>query len=63
MFDPEKPCDLCGEPSEQICHLCGKIFCYGCIVLVVPKTNFLPSYRCRRCAASLVLSGLGEVMS
>lgn len=62
-----KPCVLCGEPVGGRCPPCGRVICYACTVLVklaMSEGNVEGgiAWRCKECAASLILSDQAELM-
>lgn len=61
-----KPCVLCGEPVGGRCPSCDRFICFGsaCTVpvrLVIGEHAGSIAWRCRPCAAEIVLSGEGEL--
>jgi hypothetical protein len=59
------PCELCGELGGSHCLTCDKIVCFACTIAVCvaisegnAKGRF--AWRCKLCAAELMLSGEGE---
>lgn len=60
-----KPCVLCGEPVGGRCPPCDRVICYACTVPVkIAKSEGNVegriAWRCKQCAAELILSGQGE---
>lgn len=54
-------CVVCkGEVVGGCCPPCGKVICYPCSTLVTMTTGEM-AYRCRECAAEIVLKGDGAV--
>lgn len=59
-----RPCVLCGEPTGRGCP-CGEVVCFKCSVAVdvaisEGNTEGRIAWRCKRCAAELVLTGQGR---
>lgn len=54
-----KPCVLCGEPVGGRCPPCDRVICFECTVPVRLEDGAV-AWRCRVCAAGIVLSGRGE---
>lgn len=55
-----KPCAICGNQTVYACCPCDRAICLDCMMFVLNKERrgALALWRCRDCAASLVLSGL-----
>jgi uncharacterized membrane protein len=56
-----KPCILCGEPVGGRCPPCDRVICYACTVAVKLPSGEI-AWRCKECAAEMVLAHGGVVM-
>lgn len=58
-----RACILCGEPTGRGCPGCEKVVCFKCSVAVdvtLDDNSGAIMWRCRACAAGIVLSGEGK---